>query len=83
MPSLHPFQVLEASYGPMLIKLHKHEFDTLKVDYDRESLKSPNRNKWILVVVCRYFNSFWTFPNPDNAFSTSAFALFHDILLVQ
>ena len=77
-PQLIHFMSQESSHVPMQLKLYRHPFHTLGVDYVGEL---PAGNGWILTAVCPYSNYLCAIPVPDKIATTAANALFHYVSL--
>ena len=80
-PDCLKFKTLNQPHGPMQIRLFKHPFHTLGVDYVGDLPISPSGNKWILTAVCPFSNFLRAIPVPDKTATTAARALFDHIFL--
>ena len=75
------FKSLTPSHGPMQLRLYRHPFHTLGVDYVGELPVSLTGNRWILTAVCPYSNYLRAIPVPDKTATTAAHALFNNVFL--
>ena len=76
------FKSISQPHGPMQTRLYERPFHTLDIDFIEELPKSPNRNKWIMTVVCPYSNFLRAIPVLDKSATTAARDFFDHVLLL-
>ena len=80
-PDCIRFKTNDQRHGPMQVRLYKHPFHTLGINYVGELPVSPNGNNWILTAVCPYSNFLRAIPVPDKCATTAACALYDHVFL--
>ena len=80
-PACIRFKTSDQHHGPMQVRLNKHSFHMLRIDYVGELPVTPNGDKWILTAVCPYSNFLRAIPVSDKRVTTAARALYGQLFL--